>query len=197
MTAIEVNAYENTLLYENVNLYQYNDAKGYASEKSYDLNLVAFSRRDLGLLDAQAKNEAIITGPLIIDNKTALCNLGCVSCSTPDVCTICSAGYYLNGISCLKGRAKRCKVLSTVDTCNIFFEGYYPDSLKLCTKCADSCLTCMDTPGNCLTCRPESVLQGSSYIACIANCDDCSSTTNTTLCNACRPGFIYDSATST
>lgn len=120
-SANEMQALVTGFFYENVNLYGYFDVQGFAASTANSA-FIAFLKRDFGTLDAAARVEATTTGTITINNQTVLCNPGCAICTAVDTCTSCGAGYYLDGVKCIKGKSANCKILSsTVDTCATCF----------------------------------------------------------------------------
>jgi len=102
------------------------------------------------------------------------CSPICLSCniSTPNICTLCPAGQYLNNGLC-PNCPKGCSTCISNLTClscsagyvnSIITLTYYASDTKICIPCQSPCLICNTVPTYCLSCIVGYILVGTQCL---------------------------------
>ena len=114
----------------------------------------------------------------------------CDSCDqlTPELCTVCSSGYYLVEST---GACEACSLYPYAATCRESMIlscqlGYYVSGGQKCLKCGPNCLKCTSSTF-CSNCRDGYF--GSNCTACHSSCQTC---LRSTACLTCKTGLYLN-----
>lgn len=79
------------------------------------------------------------------------CNSPCQVCSAANVCTICIAGYHIEGTTCAMDCFSPCTDCSSPNSCTSCITGYYLDSSGTCNECPFAWAVCSNS-ASCSAC---------------------------------------------
>ena len=125
----------------------------------------------------------------------------CFTCLpfTPDKCSFCIVGYYMNDDDlCLKCDSNCYECRNSADHCSSCRDGNFLSNSK-CFPCVSNCKACKTAEDHCTSCRDGEYLYNEQCFKCNFNCKTCRTTAtnnmncNTAIdgcqCNTCNNGY--------
>ena len=122
------------------------------------------------------------------------CGSGCQSCNSPTDCSLCAFGARnLGDGTCI---------------CNSSYYLNYNENQNaiVCERCDPNCMTCVDSPSNCLECKngfvandqnvcecPDGTYPSPDNVRCLNCSNGCGMCTSVQVCDECRDGYFLDS----
>jgi hypothetical protein len=111
---------------------------------------------------------------LIFNGTNCLCtNPLCVICNAADDCSLCIAGYVLNGGNCVvQCQVANCTACNALTQCISCSQGLVPSTFGLsCVSCSNilNCESCL-TNNNCSVCLPSFILTVINNISICVTC---------------------------
>ncbi|EWS75215.1 leishmanolysin family protein (macronuclear) [Tetrahymena thermophila SB210] len=126
-----------------------------------------------------------------------ICDLSCLTCSSPKdatKCLSCSDGYFLSSGKCQQCSSPCSKCVDSASKCLSCITNYTFDNPSNSCKpnCDSSCKTCSQPidQNNCLSCNDGSFLDGTKCSPCSSPCKTCDS--SSTKCLSCIANYTYD-----
>lgn len=120
-----------------------------------------------------------------MDSGTYLCDVGCDTCRSTTVCTICKPGFVLNTASSTCTLCPQMCATCGDNGCTQCMDGTYLSNGQ-CLRCQKPCVTCSSSATACISCPPGLSFFTGKCVKCSKNCITCSSAT---VCTVCTVGF--------
>ena len=137
----------------------------------------------------------LLTYALVIAMTTQACTIGCLKCSTTDVCSLCDItnNYYLKDGACKVANITNCLLIDSEGTCLMCKPSFYIKDKKCVAittaKKVDNCEYYRDET-TCSACLPNFYMESGKCVApetTITNCEDYATKAT---CSDCKEGYF-------